>query len=127
MTVFRRHAHALAVALLVGAALGVWLGRATAPAPPKPAEPAAIVPVEIPDPGPWFVRRVIDGDTFEVAGPGGVRVRIRLRRTNAPEMDEPGGPEAKAALERKIGGKRIHLKSYARGRYGRTIAEIAEP
>ena len=115
----------IGVVFVLGFALGLAVEFMAAPAPPKP--PAVIVPVEIPDPGPWFVRRVIDGDTFEVAGPGGVRVRIRLRRTNAPEMDEPGGPEAKAALEAKIGGKQIHLKSYARDRYGRTIAEIAEP
>ena len=116
----------MAVAFALGLAGGALLFRAgPTRALPKPAPVAVEVPDEIPDPGPWFVRRVIDGDTFEVAGPGGVRVRIRLRRTNAPEMDEPGGPEAKAALEAKIGGKRIHLKSYARDRYGRTIAEVA--
>jgi len=73
---------------------------------------------------PYRVARVIDGDTFVVEGPDEVRVRIRLRRVNAPELDEPGGPEAKAALEERILGKRIHLKSYAIDKYGRTIAEI---
>lgn len=74
-------------------------------------------------PGPYLVTRVIDGDTFYVQGPDG-RDRVRLRRINAPELDEPGGPEAKAALEQRLLHKRIHLTIYARDRYGRAIAEI---
>jgi len=73
-------------------------------------------------PTPYLVRRVIDGDTFEVEDPWGLRTKIRLRRTNAPELDEPGGPEAKAALEAQLLGRRIGLTIYARDRWGRIIA-----
>ena len=74
-------------------------------------------------PGPYLVTRVIDGDTFIVQGPEG-RDCVRLRRVNAPELDEPGGPEAREALEKRLLGKRIRLTIYARDRYGRAVAEI---
>lgn len=108
-------------------ALGVAGGAALFRAAP---EPPAVAPLEVEaprPPAPWRVRRVIDGDTFEVEGPGRVRLRVRLRRKNAPELDEPGGLEAKAALEARIGGKRVRIRAYARDRYGRTIAEIVDP
>ena len=72
----------------------------------------------------YLVRRVIDGDTFEIVDAGGIRTRVRLRRVNAPELDEPGGPEARDALIQKYEGRRIKIKPYARDRYGRLIAEI---
>ena len=73
--------------------------------------------------GAYLVTRVVDGDTFIVQGPEG-RDRVRLRLLNAPEMDEPGGPEAKAALEKQLLGKRVHLTIYARDVYGRMVAEV---
>ena len=77
-----------------------------------------------PAPAPYLVRRVIDGDTFEIEDPWGLRTRVRLRRLNAPELDQPGGPEAKIALEARLLGRRIHLKVHARDRYGRVIATV---
>ena len=52
--------------------------------------------------------------------------RVRLRRVNAPEMDEPGGPEAKEALESRLLGRRIHLTIYARDRHGQMVAEVGK-
>ena len=72
----------------------------------------------------YEVLRVIDGDTFVVQDSSGIRTRIRLRRVNAPEKGEPGYEEAKAALEKKILGKKIRLKAYAIDKYGRTVAEL---
>ena len=74
--------------------------------------------------GAWRVVRVVDGDTFVAEGPDGKRTYVRLRRLNAPEMNEPGGPEAKAALEKRIGGRWIDMEIHARDRYGRAVATI---
>ena len=47
------------------------------------------------------VTLVWDGDTFRrTEGP-----RIRLWGMNAPALDEPGGPEAREALDRIINGQ----------------------
>lgn len=67
---------------------------------------------------------MIDGDTFEIVDPWGIRNRVRLRRVNAPELNEPGGKAAKAALEARILHRRILIKPFTRGHYGRVIAEI---
>jgi len=76
------------------------------------------------DRSPYRVRRVIDGDTLEIVDNGGIRTRVRLRRIDAPEMDEPGGAEAKAGLEARLLGKRVKVTPYARDRYGRLIADV---
>lgn len=68
--------------------------------------------------------RVIDGDTLEIVDAGGIRTRVRLRSVDAPEMDEPGGPEAKAALKAQLGTGRLRVTPYARDRYGRLIADV---
>lgn len=73
----------------------------------------------------YQVRRVIDGDTIEIVDAGGIRTRVRLRDVDAPEMDEPGGPEAKATLERQVLGRKVYVPPYARDRYGRLVANIA--
>lgn len=73
----------------------------------------------------YHVRRVIDGDTIEIVDAGGIRTRVRLRDVDAPEMDEPGGPEAKAALEAELLGRRVNVTPHARDRYGRLVADVA--
>jgi len=80
-----------------------------------------------PSVAPWTVVHVTDGDTFIVRHDDGRRERVRLRRVNAPELDEPGGPEARDALTARLLGKRINLTVYARDKWGRMIAEIARP
>ena len=74
---------------------------------------------------PCVVRRIVDGDTLMIEIEGKVE-RVRLRRVNAPEMDEPGGPEAKAALEKKFPpGSAVRVTIYARDVYARIVAEVA--
>ncbi len=82
-----------------------------------------------PDPEflPYLVFDVVDGDTITVEDPWGLRTRVRLRDTDAPELDEPGGREAKAALEEELQGRRVRMISYARDRYGRLIATVHLP
>ncbi|MCL5776442.1 thermonuclease family protein [Limibaculum sp. FT325] len=64
------------------------------------------------------VPRVIDGDTLALGD-----VRIRLHALHAPEMDEPRGREAKAALAAIVGRKPITCRAVDRDRYGRIVAD----
>lgn len=61
--------------------------------------------------------RVVDGDTIVIA-----RERIRIQNFNAPEMNQPGGPEAKARMEALTRGKVVHCDPKARDRYARLVA-----
>jgi len=72
----------------------------------------------------YHVRRIIDGDTLEIVDAGGIRTRVRLRRLDAPELDEPGGPHARDALAERLGGQRVQVTPHARDRYGRLIADV---
>lgn len=50
------------------------------------------------------------------------KLRLRLLTVDAPELDEPGGPEAKAALQQLCPtGSRIHIYSSKWDRYARRI------
>jgi endonuclease YncB( thermonuclease family) len=70
--------------------------------------------------------RVIDGDTIDIDG-----TRIRLHGIDAPELSQwcgrngapvyPCGEDAKAALERIIGGAKVACEPRDHDRYGRTI------
>lgn len=64
--------------------------------------------------------RVVDGDTLVIA-----RERIRLQNFNAPELDQPGGPEAKAKLQAITRGKIVHCDGKARDRYARLVARCS--
>ena len=70
------------------------------------------------------MQKIVDGDTLIVSIEG-KNERVRLRRVNAPELDEPGGEEAKAALEEKFPpGSRVRVTTYARDVYGRLVADV---
>jgi micrococcal nuclease len=80
------------------------------------------------------VLRVIDGDTFEAEAlvwPGHrVRVAVRIRGVDAPEMRSRCGAErqaavhAKDALERLIGGRVVTISRVGGGKYyGRVLAD----
>jgi endonuclease YncB( thermonuclease family) len=60
--------------------------------------------------------RAIDGDTFFYRGK-----RYRIQQYNAPELNEPGGPQAKKVLQQKIASGDYAWKPVARDKYGRTI------
>lgn len=80
------------------------------------------------------VLRVIDGDTFiaeALVWPGHrVEVSIRIRGIDAPEMRSRCGAEkqaaqqARAALERLIGGRPVQVANIGGGKYyGRVVAD----
>ena len=64
--------------------------------------------------------RVVDGDTIVIG-----RERIRLQNFNAPEMNEHGGPEAKAKLQAITRGKTVHCDGKARDKYARLVARCS--
>lgn len=72
------------------------------------------------------VVRVVDGDTIVVRTSGGEKVKVRVWGIDAPEMNQPGGRQAKAAAERWCLGKEFRLVKEGRGsdRYGRVIARV---
>ena len=73
----------------------------------------------------YEVVRIIDGDTLIVRDESGHTERVRLRRLNAPESSEPGGPEAKAELAKEFPvGTQVELTIYARDKYGCNIANV---
>lgn len=61
--------------------------------------------------------RVIDGDSLEVNG-----VSVRLFGIDAPELRDPGGPEARAELRRLIGRRDPYCRVLDVDRYGRDVA-----
>jgi len=67
-----------------------------------------------------LVERVIDGDTFVCTG----GTRVRLLQINAPEMSDPGGPWAGAALRFLIDDRvaRLEFDEVVLDRYGRHLA-----
>ena len=72
----------------------------------------------------YRVRRVVDGDTFEVEDGSGLRTRVRLRRYDAPDKGQPGWAAAKARLTVLIGDQSVTLMSVAPDRHGRAICAV---
>lgn len=63
---------------------------------------------------------ITDGDTFSIDGE-----RIRLFGIDAPERDQPGGPEATQELRRIVGRATPRCEQIDVDRYGRTVALCA--
>ena len=66
------------------------------------------------------VTHVRDGDTIEVEG-----VAVRLSGLHAPEMDEAGGPAARAFMVELVAGKRVVCQLEGRQSYDREIGTCA--
>ncbi|MCC6679620.1 MAG: thermonuclease family protein [Phycisphaeraceae bacterium] len=87
----------------------------------------------------FFVTRVIDGDTLEIAAPDGQspQTRVRLWGIDAPELSkpwqpleagEPGAEEARLWLTWRCEGRMVKLtlqRHRLRGVYGRVLAYIS--
>jgi micrococcal nuclease len=72
---------------------------------------------------PGRVTRVFDADAIEVrlkTGP----IRVRLHAIDAPELDQPWGPEATRALSGMILGKDVALEPVDEDRDGRIVAYV---
>lgn len=70
------------------------------------------------------VIRVIDGDSLVVRLQSGP-IEVRLSGADAPEYDQPGGPEAKRALAARLRrGSEVSLEPVEQDRYDRLIAVV---
>lgn len=68
----------------------------------------------------------IDGDTLRLDAPG-KDLRLRLWGISAPELSEPGGRDAKAALAALADGRPIACELMDVDRYGRPVVRCATP
>jgi endonuclease YncB( thermonuclease family) len=69
------------------------------------------------------VTRVWDGDTVSVAVRGR-EIRVRLAGIDAPEHDQPYGPEAAERLAEMLDGADVRLEGDKTDRYGRRVAKV---
>jgi len=79
------------------------------------------------------VRRVVDGDTFEMdvthVGKNNTEKyndseTVRIADVDAPELGTQAGNNAKSDLQRRLSGKQVRCTIKARDKYGRIVAEV---
>ena len=68
--------------------------------------------------------RVIDGDTLTVADENQNLHRIRIVGMDAPELAQPYGRAAKAALSELVLHKEVHVLPTGVDKYGRELAQL---
>ena len=71
------------------------------------------------------VLRVVDGDTLELKLESNSVKRVRLADIDTPELDQPWGTEAKAALSTWTQGKRAQIEIVDTDRHGRLVARMS--
>jgi endonuclease YncB( thermonuclease family) len=69
------------------------------------------------------VTRVTDGDSLKVQLTSGP-IEVRMHAIDAPERDQPGGAESKAALIRRLDGQAVALEPVEQDQYGRMVAVV---
>jgi micrococcal nuclease len=72
----------------------------------------------------WRVEMINDGDTVTLLDTAGQRVRVRLVGIDAPELDQPMGREARAALATKLAGGIVRVEGDARDQHGRLLGTL---
>ncbi len=73
----------------------------------------------------WILERTHDGDTVTLRSKDGEqKEKLRFFALDAPELAQPGGPEAKEFLQNLLGGRNITVESYGRDQYGRLLARL---
>jgi endonuclease YncB( thermonuclease family) len=72
---------------------------------------------------PGRVTRIIDADTIEVRLQTGL-IRVRLHAIDAPELDQPWGPEATQALSKMILGQAVALEPFDEDEQNRIVATV---
>ncbi|RTQ45835.1 hypothetical protein EJV47_23685 [Hymenobacter gummosus] len=84
---------------------------------------AGTAPQEVPG----RVVRVVDGDTYDLLA-GGVTWRVRLLGVDAPEPDQPFGPQAADSVTQLLAAHRtVLLTRRGTDLYGRTLAVVRLP
>jgi endonuclease YncB( thermonuclease family) len=69
------------------------------------------------------VTAVMDGDSIKVELDSGP-IEVRMHSIDAPERDQPGGAEARAALTQRLGNAAVALEPVEQDQYGRMIAVV---
>lgn len=72
----------------------------------------------------WTVVAVHDGDTLRVRDAQGAQHTVRLAGIDAPELDQPAGAAAQAALQAWALGQPVMLQQHGHDRYGRLLAVV---
>lgn len=70
------------------------------------------------------VARITDGDSITVITSGGEQISVRLVEIDAPEWDQPGGANAKAALSKLVSGRNVEIRATDTDQYGRLLARV---
>ncbi|HVF47804.1 MAG TPA: thermonuclease family protein [Pyrinomonadaceae bacterium] len=70
------------------------------------------------------VTSVIDGDTLIITTSGGKEVRLRLQGVNAPEREQPFGPEARQRLVAKVLNKDVRAEFTKVDNLKRVLAKV---
>lgn len=71
-----------------------------------------------------FVKKVIDGDTFELDKKVRGTNRVRIANVDTPEKGKPGSKQATEFTKRQIEKKRVVLDVKAKDQYGRLLANV---
>jgi endonuclease YncB( thermonuclease family) len=66
---------------------------------------------------------IIDGDTIRVRLSSGP-ITVRLASIDAPEYDQTGGADARAALGRRLKGRQVELEVETQDQYQRVVAFV---
>ncbi len=75
---------------------------------------------------PGVVTHVSDGDTVWVQPlQGGEVYKLRLQGIDAPEICQPWGPQARAALHALLQGQVVEVQGRYRDTYGRLLAQLS--
>ncbi len=70
------------------------------------------------------VIEVVDGDTLHASCDNLKTITIRLYGADAPEMNQPSGPMARAALGTLLVGQNLTVQPIDKDRYGRLVAQV---
>ena len=72
----------------------------------------------------WRVDSIHDGDTVTCIDEANRPHKIRLVGIDCPELSQPFGREANAALRGKLGGVRVRVEGNARDQHGRLLGTL---
>ena len=61
----------------------------------------------------------IDGDTLRCG-----RERVRIEGVDAPDLDKPGGEQARQRLQQRIQSGEVVIQRRGQDRYGRTLGRL---
>lgn len=82
-------------------------------------------PLAVAQTRPATVTRVSDGDTLWVRmDEGGARRKLRLIGIDAPELCQPHGAQARAALAALVLGRRVQIDSRSADNHGRALTHV---